>query len=127
MTGPRVSRLDVVCRSMNAHVGCGEAGPPTSLMARLRYLFYAGLLTAALTLWAAYFVLVLGIPASPARSACLFEAAGCFGPTWAGQLLDALSIFGATPLTVLLFVIFRSWVRRLFGLDAGQDSMARRQ
>ena len=87
-------------------------------MAGLRYLFYVGFVVAVLTLWTFYFVLVLGISPVPAEPACSLDPSGCPRPTWIEQLLSAVSIFGAIPLTTLLFIFFRRRVRRLFGLDA---------
>jgi hypothetical protein len=88
-------------------------------MAGLRYLFYVAFAVAALILWPLYFMLVLGIFPFPAEPTCAFSPGGCPPPTALERLLGIVSIFGAVPLTVLLFVFYRRRVRRLFGKEDG--------
>jgi hypothetical protein len=76
------------------------------------YLAFAGI---ALVFWMIYFLLVLGIFPAPVEPACSLEPAGCPPPSLFMQILAPLSIFGAIPITTLVFVFYRQWVRRLCG------------
>jgi len=80
----------------------------------IRYLLYLSFVVIALIAWPRYFILVLGILPFPADPACAFEQAGCPPPSAFEHILRVISIFGAIPATVLLFVFFRLWVRSRF-------------
>jgi hypothetical protein len=77
-----------------------------------RYLLYLGFVVAALIFWPLYFMLALGIFPFPADPACAFEPGGCPPQGLFEHILAIVSIFGAVPATVLLFVFYRRWVHR---------------
>jgi hypothetical protein len=85
-------------------------------MKPVRYLFYLAFAVAALVFWALFFLLVLGVVPF-ADPQCAFEPGGCPPPTFWEQLVSFIVAFGAIPLTTLLFVFFRRWVRRRLGLQ----------
>ena len=79
-----------------------------------RYLLYLGFIVVALVFWPLYFMLALGIFPFPADPACAFQPGGCPPPSLFKHIVAIISIFGAIPATVLLFVFYRRWVRRRF-------------
>ena len=83
----------------------------------LRYLAYLAFAVSAILFWALFLFLVLGVLPFPAEPECRFEPAGCPPPTVWDQLLGLVVGLGAIPLTVVLFVFFRRWVRRKVGLQ----------
>lgn len=86
-------------------------------MKRLRYFAYVAFAFAALVFWALFYVLVLGVFPFPADPHCAFEPGGCSEPSVWKQSLNILVIFGTIPLTVVVFVFFRRWVRKKVGFD----------
>ena len=82
-------------------------------MKGLRYLFYLAFTVAALIFWALLFI--LGVVPFPVEPQCALEPASC--PTIWTQLLIIVAALTPFPLTVLLFIFFRRWVRRRFGLQ----------
>lgn len=85
-------------------------------MKQLRYLAYLGFVVGAFVFWALFYVLVLGIFPFPVELVCALEPDGCPPPSVWKQLLNIVVVFGTIPLTVLVFVFFRRWVRNRFGL-----------
>lgn len=86
-------------------------------MKGLRYLAYLAFAVGAFTFWALFYMLVLGIFPFPVEPQCAFEPGGCPPPSVWEQLFNLVVIFGTIPLTVILFVIFRRWVRKAVGLE----------
>ncbi len=84
-------------------------------MTPLRYLLYLIFVAGALIFWPIFFMLVLGIFPFPVEPECAFEPGGCPAPSVFEQILNIVCIFGAIPLTALLFVVYRRWVRRILG------------
>ena len=84
-------------------------------MKGLRYIFYAAFALAAPLFWLFLAFFVLGwVPFGDPP--CAFEPKGC-EPTFWKQLLNLIVVWGAIPATALLFVFYRRWVRRVFGLE----------
>ncbi len=81
----------------------------------LRYLAYLAFAVGAFIFWALFYMLVLGIFPFPADPQCAFEPGGCPEPSLWKQLLNIVVIFGTIPLTAIVFVFFRRWVRRRIG------------
>jgi len=77
----------------------------------LRYAAYLSFTAAALVFWSVYAVVVLGfVPfADPACSS------QCPEPTLWKHALLILGISLPLPLTVLVFVFYRRWIRRVLG------------
>lgn len=86
-------------------------------MMGLPYLLYLTFAMAAFTFWALFFILVLGVFPFPVEPQCALEPAGCPPPAIWKQLLGIVAVITPIPLTVLLFIFFRRWVRRRFGLQ----------
>ena len=86
-------------------------------MKGIRYLFYIGFAVAAFTFWALFYMLVMGVFPFPAEPECTLQPAGCPPPSVWEQLFNLVVFFGTVPLTALLFVFFRRWVRRKVGLE----------
>jgi hypothetical protein len=84
-------------------------------MVAVRYLLYLLFVAGAVILWPIFFMLVLGIFPFPAEPTCSLEPGGCLPPSVFEQLLNIVCIFGAIPLTALLFVAYRRWVHRILG------------
>lgn len=85
-------------------------------MKGFRYLLYIGFALAAVTSWALFAFFVLGwVPFGD--PACSFEPSGCPPPTGWQELFSLLVAYGAIPATVLVFVFYRRWERRKFGMD----------
>jgi hypothetical protein len=77
-----------------------------------RYAAYIGFALAALVLWFAYAIFVLGLFPVPYERAC---DPNCPEPsTWKHGLIVVGTLL-PLPLTVLIFVFFRRWIHRLFG------------
>ena len=82
----------------------------------VRYLFYVAFALASLVFWALVAMFLFGMFPF-ADPACHFEPAGCLPmPLWR-QLINMILVYAALPLTVLIFVFFRRWVRRKLGFD----------
>jgi hypothetical protein len=86
-------------------------------MKGLRYLAYLGFAVGAFVFWALFYMLVLGVFPFPVEPACSLEPAGCPPPSVWKQLVSLVVVFGTIPLTALIFVFFRRWVRRQVGLQ----------
>jgi hypothetical protein len=86
-------------------------------MKGIRYLFYLGFAAGACIFWALFYMLVLGVFPFPAEPECAFDPAGCPPASIWKQLFTFVVVFGTIPLTVILFVFFRRWVRRRVGFQ----------
>jgi hypothetical protein len=85
-------------------------------MKAVRYAFYLAFALGALIFWALFAFFVLGwVPF--ADPACTFDPGGCPPPTFWLQLFNMVVVFGAIPVSVLLFVFYRRWVRRKLGME----------
>jgi hypothetical protein len=85
-------------------------------MTVFRYCLYLAFGPGALLFWALFAVFVMGwVPF--ADPACGFEPGGCPPPTVWQHLFGLVVFLGAMPATVLLFVFYRRWVRRKFGME----------
>jgi hypothetical protein len=84
-------------------------------MKGVRYLFYIAFAIVAFIFWALFYMLVMGVFPFPAEPECALQPAGCPPPSVWEQLLNLVVGFGTIPLTVILFVFFRRWVRRMVG------------
>lgn len=86
------------------------------MMKVVRWLCYLGFATGALLVWALFVFGVLGVVPF-AEPECALKAAGCPPPSVWKHLLTIIVVFGAIPLTTLMFVFFRRWVRRMMGAE----------
>lgn len=86
-------------------------------MHAFRYIFYFAYALGALVFWIFVAFSLLGF--SFGDPACSFEPGGCPEPSLGVRILHLLVGYGAIPATVLLFVFYRRWVRRLFGMEDG--------
>jgi hypothetical protein len=75
----------------------------------------SGFVAGALIFWPLFFMWFLGFYPFPAEPKCAFESAGCPPPGLFDQVVNFVCIFGAMPVTALLFVIYRRWVLRVVG------------
>lgn len=80
-----------------------------------RYFYYLIFAAGALVFWPLYLIFVLEAPLGD--PACSLEPSGCPPPTLWRQMLNIVSVLGAIPLTVLLFVLYRRLVRRLLDCE----------
>ena len=80
-----------------------------------RYLFYLAFVVGAVLFWALFAILILGVVPF-ADPACNFEPQGCPPPSIWRHLASIALLLGALPATALVFVFYRSWVRRKIGL-----------
>ncbi|MBT2185374.1 hypothetical protein [Sphingobium nicotianae] len=86
-------------------------------MKGLRYLAYLAFAVGAFIFWSLFYMLVLGAFPFPVEPECALEPGGCPPPSAWEQLFSLVVIFGTIPLTVILFVFFRLWVRKRLGLQ----------
>ena len=86
-------------------------------MSGLRYLAYLAFAVGAFIFWALFYMLVLGVFPVPVLPECALEPGGCPPPSVWEQLFNIVIGFGTIPLTVILFVFFRRWVRKKVGLQ----------
>ena len=86
-------------------------------MAALRYILYLAFAFSALAFWAFVAFGFLGF--SFGDPSCSFEPGGCPEPSTVMQIFHLIVVYGAIPATVLLFVCYRRWVRRLLGMEGG--------
>ena len=86
-------------------------------MKRLRYAYYLAFAAGAVVFWLIVAVFVLGFFPVPYVPECQLEPDGCPEPTFWEELGTLVIVYGAIPMTVLLFVFYRRWVRRKVGLD----------
>lgn len=84
---------------------------------RLRYFAYLAFALAAFAFWMLFITLVLGMWPVPADPPCSLEPGGCPPQSVWSQLGRLVLIAGIVPLTVLLFFVFRRWVRAKVGLE----------
>ena len=89
----------------------------TSATLVLRYLAYLAFAFAALIFWALYAMLVLGIFPFPVEPACIVYGTPCPEPALIVRILKVASIWLAIPLTVLVFIFYRRFIRRRLGYD----------
>ena len=78
----------------------------------IRYTAYLSFAAAALVIWFFYMIVVLGIFPFPVEPACYPD---CPEPRAWEHALMILGIALPLPVTVLVFVFYRRWVRRLLG------------
>lgn len=99
-----------------AGVGSGAAVWHYLPMKGLRYLAYLGFAVGTFAFWALFYMLVPGFFPFPAEPACGLEPKGCPPPSVWEHLGILIVVFGTIPLTALVFVFFRRWVRAKVGL-----------
>jgi len=83
----------------------------------LRYLAYLAFAVAALIFWALVYTEFLGFYPFPIERVCQFTDAECPPPSIWPQIFNTVVVLGTVPLTVMLFVFFRRWVRKALGLQ----------
>lgn len=85
-------------------------------MKALRYALYLAFAFGALLFWALFAIFVMGwVPFG--EPACSFEPAGCPPSTIRQELFNFVVVYGAIPATVLVFIFYRSWIRRKLGIE----------
>ena len=75
-----------------------------------------GFAIGALLFWALFVFGVIGVVPF-AEPQCAIEPAGCPPPSVWEHLLSIILILGAVPVTVLVFVFFRRWLRKRMGVE----------
>lgn len=83
-------------------------------MKAFRYILYIAYALGALIFWLFVALNVLGF--SFGDPACRFEPRGCPEPATGRQIVHLIVVYGAIPATVIVFVLYRRWVRRLFDM-----------
>lgn len=86
-------------------------------MKSFRYIAYLAFAACAFVFWAMFYMVVLGVFPFPVEPACSLEPEGCPPPSVWWHLFGVVVVLGTIPATVLVFIFFRRWVRRWFGLD----------
>ena len=81
----------------------------------LRYATYLAFAVTAFMFWAAYAMFVLDIFPFPAEPACVLDNTPCPEPPLLARILKTASAWLAIPLTVVVFIFFRRFVRRRLG------------
>ncbi len=75
----------------------------------VRYAAYLAFAVAAMAFW------LWAMPLSFGEPACIGERGGCPEPSTAMRFVNFMKVYGAIPLTVLLFVFYRRGVRHFLG------------
>ena len=86
-------------------------------MKSLRHLAYLAFAVTAFIFWAVIYTEVLGFYPFPIEPVCQFTDAECPPPSVWPQIFNTIVLLGTVPLTVILFVFFRRWVRRGLGMQ----------